>query len=107
MPYIKQEDRVKFKSAAQYLGMQATCAGDLNYLISLIAHSYLEQKGVRYANVNEVIGALECCKLELYRAVAAPYEDEKVSENGPVGVIREFGVKPRHCDEIPGQQTIF
>jgi hypothetical protein len=39
---------------------------------------------VRYANVNEMIGALECCKLELYRILIAPYEDVKIDENGGV-----------------------
>jgi hypothetical protein len=105
MPYIKPEDRTKFKAAAQYLGMQAQCAGDLNYLISLITHTYLAEKGTKYANINEVVGALECCKLELYRAIAAPYEDTKVAENGAVGVIKEFGQAPNN--DIPGQQKIF
>ena len=27
---------------------------------------------------------LECCKLEYYRKVAAPYEDQKEFENGAV-----------------------
>ena len=32
----------------------------------------------------EVLGVLECVKLELYRRVAAPYEDKKCQENGDV-----------------------
>jgi len=32
----------------------------------------------------DAIGALECAKLELYRRVAAPYEDTKIAENGDV-----------------------
>ena len=31
-----------------------------------------------------LIGVLECAKLELYRRVAAPYEDDKIDENGDV-----------------------
>jgi len=27
---------------------------------------------------------LECAKLELYRMIAAPYEDTKIKENGSV-----------------------
>jgi len=34
--------------------------------------------------INAIIGALECAKLELYRRVAAPYEDDKIAENGDV-----------------------
>lgn len=106
MPYIKPEDRSKFDSPANELGNLAECAGDLNYLVSVITHTYLKKKGIRYSNVNEVIGALECCKLELYRAIASPYEDIKVSENGPVGIIEEFG-KEVPSKDAPGQQKLF
>jgi len=91
MPYIKPEDRPKFDEAAVKIGTTADVAGDLNYAITVIAHTYLKKKGIRYANINEVIGALECAKLELYRAIAAPYEDDKITENGPVGLISELG----------------
>ena len=43
---------------------------------------------LRYTHVNEAVGVLECAKLELYRRVAAPYEDEKIAENGDVYTIR-------------------
>jgi len=39
---------------------------------------------LRYQNINDLLGALEGAKLELYRRVAAPYEDEKVESNGDV-----------------------
>jgi hypothetical protein len=39
---------------------------------------------VRYAHLNEAIGVLECAKLELYRRIAAPYEDRKMGETGEV-----------------------
>ena len=44
--------------------------GDLNYLISAIIDGTLSRRGVRYKNLNAIIGALECAKLELYRRVA-------------------------------------
>jgi hypothetical protein len=31
-----------------------------------------------------MVGALECCKLELYRKRIAPYEELKERENGPI-----------------------
>ena len=40
--------------------------------------------GTNYVKLNELIGVLECAKLELYRRVASPYEDEKVESNGDV-----------------------
>ena len=86
MPYIKKEERPKFKTKSRDLGHLAECAGDLNYIITEMTHAYLKKKGKNYANINELIGALECCKLELYRKVAAPYEDFKVLQNGDVGL---------------------
>lgn len=84
MPYIKQEDRTKFIDSAKDIADKASCAGDLNYAISLLLHMYIDKKGLKYANLNEVIGMLECCKLELYRTVTGPYEDTKITENGTV-----------------------
>lgn len=58
-------------------------AGDLNYLFSFILNRNLGSN-VRYARINELIGALECCKIELYRKKASDYEDLKEKENGTV-----------------------
>jgi hypothetical protein len=38
-----------------------------------------------------MIGALECCKLELYRMLIAPYEDAKINENGGVYLSKTEG----------------
>ena len=86
MPYIKQENRPQLEDKAKDLGRRALCAGDLNYIITEMAHEYLRGKGLNYANINEVMGALECCKFELYRKIASPYEDKKIQENGDVGL---------------------
>ncbi|HJT44842.1 MAG TPA: hypothetical protein VJ721_01105, partial [Chthoniobacterales bacterium] len=59
--------------------------GELNFAITVLVDRYLEDKGeIRYAHLNEVIGVIDCAKLELYRRVAAPYEDRKITENGDV-----------------------
>lgn len=56
--------------------------GNLNYVISsLLAKIY--SRG-NYQDVNDVVGLLECVKLEYYRKVAGPYEDIKEEENGRV-----------------------
>jgi hypothetical protein len=65
MPYIKRERSLTSHSRPSWTIIYKT--GDL-----------------RYAHINEAIGALECAKLELYRRVAAPYEDEKMKESGDV-----------------------
>ncbi|MGH9904381.1 MAG: DUF6899 family protein [Pyrinomonadaceae bacterium] len=80
MPYITSEARARLDK-----GGKPETAGELNYAITRLVDDYLIQKGgIRYAHLNEVIGALECSKLELYRRVAAPYEDQKLSETGDV-----------------------
>jgi hypothetical protein len=80
MPYIDGEARTRLEG-----GGRPTTAGELNYAITRIVDRYLMDKGgVRYAHLNEVVGALECAKLELYRRLAAPYEDEKMRESGDV-----------------------
>ena len=68
-------------------------AAELNFVICDLADSFLTRKGVTYAHVNEVMGAIECAKLEIYRRVAAPYEDQKAAENGDV-----FHVAPPTAD---------
>jgi hypothetical protein len=79
MPYIDLDSRLKVATYGE-----PENAGELNYLFTVIANEYLERKGLRYQNLNDIIGALEGAKLELYRRVAAPYEDKKIKENGDV-----------------------
>lgn len=80
MPYVDAEARVRLNG-----GGKPQTPGELNYAITRIVDEYLTQKGnLRYSHLNEVVGALECAKLELYRRVAAPYEDQKITEAGDV-----------------------
>jgi hypothetical protein len=95
MPYIKQKDRERFLIKPKeisnpyldvlgYTGMQCGNPGDLNYAITTICHAYLQNNGENYQHYNDIIGALEGVKLELYRRHTAPYEDLKIAENGDV-----------------------
>ena len=59
-------------------------AGNFNYAITKIIDTIIKQNGLNYSHINEIIGALECIKLELYRRVVAPYECQKIKENGDV-----------------------
>ena len=77
MPYIKQDKRYSAKQ-------NPSNEGELNFVISSTIDAYIQEKGMCYATLNEVIGVLECAKLELYRRVAAPYEDRKAVLNGEV-----------------------
>lgn len=86
MPYIKQDDRRKFGGIICDIDKLTSemKAGDLNFLITSIVHRYIESHGLSYGTINEVIGVLECAKLELYRRKAVPYEKLKIEENGDV-----------------------
>lgn len=90
MPYIKIEDREKL---AKPFSIPRT-PGELNYLITQLCREYLFWKAPApdyepsYANHNDVIGALECAKMEFYRRVTVPYEDKKIMENTDVYVSR-------------------
>jgi hypothetical protein len=80
MPYIRSVAR---ESIDAYGIGAVSSVGDLNYFITTSCDHYLG-KDLSYAKINEVIGALECVKLEMYRRLAAPYEDQKIVENGDV-----------------------
>ena len=90
MPYIKKHDRKKYEKAIDDIVLQLNLSGldgfypvgDLNYIITTIIKKTLDRQGIRYQTLNAVVGALECCKLELYRRVISPYEDTKVDSNG-------------------------
>lgn len=82
MPYIKQEDRVKYSKILSNMP-KIESEGELNYLISTLIIKFMAGY-VNYTTINKSIGALECAKLELYRMVASPYEDIKHEENGGI-----------------------
>ena len=85
MPYIKQIDRKGFSElTAAIENSDLNCAGDLNFILTKTIHHYMKLFGETYGAYNEVIGALECAKLELYRRKIAKYEDKKIDENGDV-----------------------
>ena len=95
MPYITQKKRKEIIEKDDVFGdgkilfhhvvmEEIDKPGELNYAITEMMINYLNRKGVSYTNMNEVIGVLECAKLELYRRMTAPYEDTKIDENGDV-----------------------
>jgi hypothetical protein len=76
LPYIKQECRW------EYFGQVPGNAGELNFAFTQILNKYLTNKGKSYQTINDIVGALEGCKMEFYARVARPYEDTKIKENG-------------------------
>jgi len=94
MPYIKQEHRERLDPLIDTLALEIShidyayhpyespLAGMLNYVITMLAHQLLPQQ--KYRVFALLIGALETCKLEMYRRLVAPYEDEKIEQHGDV-----------------------
>lgn len=83
MPYIKETDREKFENLVKTMCLtHINTPGELNYLFTHLIHAFLNQKGRTYQHYNDAIGALEGCKLELYRQYVSKYEDAKIIENG-------------------------
>ena len=79
MPYIRKERREALDK-----GSPPETAGELNYLITIQLTKYIFLKGESYQTYNDIMGALEGSKLELYRRKILPYENIKMSENGDV-----------------------
>mgnify|MGYP005696273487 FL=1 len=90
MPYINPQDREIYEPIIGVLmndlSNSSNWKGDLNFIISTILNDMLNAHGTSYSMLNDMVGVLECAKLELYRRVASPYEDEKIESNGDVYV---------------------
>ena len=85
MPYIKQEDRNKFADLTKQIDrVTIDTPGELNYLFTKLAITYMVDRGLSYQTINDIVGALEGAKLEFYRRVAERYETDKINVNGDV-----------------------
>jgi hypothetical protein len=82
MPYIK--DTMDAREDLLSGLVRPATSGELNFLFTAHINDFLDLRGLSYENINAAVGALECAKMELYRRIAAPYEDTKIAENGDV-----------------------
>lgn len=89
MPYIKDQIRRDFLDVREFYGALGNPrdAGELNFQISTMIDKYITKIGKTYTTLNAVVGVLECAKLEMYRRIAAPYENQKLEENGDVYTV--------------------
>ncbi len=85
IPYINQSARKRIKPhiAKFWADCPIIEEGEMNYLITTLLEKYRGGK-YGYSLFNEIIGLLECIKLEYYRRMVAEYESEKCTENGDV-----------------------
>lgn len=120
MPYITQARR----GALDVKGEDPKSAGELNYLLTKVALSYYENTkrgdSGNYCVMNTIMGAFESAKAEFYRRVVAPYENQKIMENGdvyppeallgrtPPPAVQRTGLTPaeeEYCgDDVCGEQ---
>ena len=91
MPYIDDDTRLPFEDAIDDIvatileeTTSTSRSGMLNYVITSLIAQLLDAEGTTYNRLNTYVGVLECAKLELYRRMAAPYEDKKKHVNGDV-----------------------
>lgn len=90
MPYIKKDERWKYDHAIEELSEnlekldENEVPGALNYIIFSLIKKYIQKKGKKYFRFNYLIGAIECCKKEIYRRLIGPYEDNAIKKNGDI-----------------------
>ena len=54
MPYITEQRRVDLTVS----GHDMVSPGELNYILTRILNRYIEQKGLSYQTINDIVGAL-------------------------------------------------
>jgi hypothetical protein len=101
MPYINEEERQELDGCIYQM---VRCISDtrvhlnnpqdfsnflgrINYCFSRVIMGVM--KNISYKNIAMITGVLENIKQELYRRVAAPYEDKKIVENGDIKEYRK------------------
>jgi hypothetical protein len=86
MPYLPTSRRkaelrgLKLKDA----GHHCETSGELNFCLTELLSGFAVGHGKRYETLDQLGGASIYALFEFYRRVVAPYEDEKVEQNGDV-----------------------
>jgi hypothetical protein len=81
MPYIKDmRHRTMLDRIIDNLLKLWVKPGYINYFLFKLA----KRTCTNYEQYRNFIGELEACKAEIYRRLAAPYEEQKIQENGDV-----------------------
>lgn len=82
MPYISENNKeiIDNQTIGQF---NRNTVGELVYAIYRLCLNVLPEKP-SFVSYAVVMGALVCTMLELYRRKIAPYEDEKIKDNGDI-----------------------
>jgi len=85
MPYIARSQKEKVDKGLIALNLsELKDAGSLNYAVHKLIAQYFSQNEQDYQSFNDVIGVLDCAKMEIYRRLIAEYEEKKILQNGDV-----------------------
>lgn len=106
MPYIDKELRHhlddNIEQFIEYINRATPDKRDgiTNYIISRIVTEGLKlpNENLRYYTAQDMIGVLECAKLEVYRRMVAPYEDKAIDKNGDI---------PAYIPDVPDRYRYF
>lgn len=82
MPYIKQRSRPAMDKIVDEMARgSVTADGDLNYILFAFCKRHVKPS---YNNYKNFLGELNEAAEEIRRRLLAPYEDQKIVENGDV-----------------------
>ena len=82
MPYIKQENRPDMDLIVDLMHeLDVAVNGDLNYILFAYCKRHIIPG---YKALKNFCGELRQCATEIERKILAPYEDQKIKENGDV-----------------------
>ncbi len=86
MPYISRGERKQYAKLLEDLAAmipqdRLKRPGHMNYVVSLLINKVYGTT-LRYADHNEILGVLTSIQSEFYRRNTAPYEDQKIIEEG-------------------------
>lgn len=100
MPYIDEKMRVQLESSLDLMEKQiitnisdAPIHSVLAYVFFEISKSFIGSD-VRYAKINDVVGALECCKMEIFRRL------DKIYSGDGSRVMLVFPSSTKDLDEV-------
>lgn len=72
------------QSILRYIGTSGLSYRVINDILGALEGAKLEFKRRKGPGLNQVLYAFDEVKADFYRRVAAPYEDEKIKQNGDV-----------------------
>ena len=87
MPYIKKQNRERFKVPIAELIELIQEKGELNYVICEIVSGLLLKYSIGYERISEWIDAVDGAENELRRRILDPYEELKIMENGDLELL--------------------